>query len=95
MANMERLGRPPTAAAANLGTGRPDKKPQKRRRLPDGTMSRSYHVLTTPNRLIVRIRPIEEKRERPHEYRNSNNVVGLRFKCDWCTLPREAAIHHF
>lgn len=55
-------------------------------RLPDGTMSRSFHIITTPNRLRKKIRPIEEKKLKKHEYRNSITTPERRGICDWCDL---------
>lgn len=64
-------------------------------RLPNGTMSHSLANIQSTKRLVKKMRPIEEKRSEPHEYRNSNNAVEFRYTCDWCTLPHTAAIHHF
>ena len=68
---------------------------RKKARLPDGTMSRSLHVITTRARLRKKIRPIEEKKMRRHEFRNSLSTPERRGICDWCDYSRLENPLHF
>jgi hypothetical protein len=93
MSQVEKIGRATSISLDYLSP--PEKKELPTKRLPDGTQSRAYHVITTSHRLRKRIRPIEEKREKHHEYRNSSTAVEFRYTCDWCGQGHEAPIHHF
>lgn len=104
---MQSYGRPPSVIPLSAATVKhePGKKAHKdrppiatvdgRARFPGGQWSRSLYLITTPKRLVKRIRTIDEKARKPHEFRNNDYTVTGRGLCSWCHNDRHAAIHHF
>lgn len=66
-----------------------------RARLPSGQWSRSLYLITTRKRLVKRIRTIDEKSRKPHEFRNNDYTVSGRGLCSWCHNDRHHPLHHF
>jgi hypothetical protein len=64
-------------------------------RTPSGHWSRSLYIITTDKHLVRRIRPIEEKKDKPHEFRTNDFTVAGRGKCSWDGKTVDDPIHHF